>query len=60
VKLHDKVYAKDLRIINKDLSRIVLVDNSPFSFLYQFENGIPILPYNGGEDSELLSLEKYL
>ena len=39
---------------------MVLVDNSPLSYLYQVENGIPILAYNGGEDSELLALEKYL
>jgi CTD small phosphatase-like protein 2 len=39
---------------------MVLVDNSPLSYLYQVENGVPILPYNGGEDSELLALEKYL
>ena len=60
MKLHNKVYAKDLRIINRDLSKIVLVDNSPLSYLYQVTNGIPILPYYGGEDTELLSLEKYL
>ena len=39
---------------------MVLVDNSPLSYLYQLENGVPILPYNGGEDCELLALEKYL
>lgn len=39
---------------------MVLVDNSPISYLYQRDNGIPILPYHGGEDTELLSLEKYL
>jgi TFIIF-interacting CTD phosphatase-like protein len=50
------VYAKDLSIINRDLSKMVLVDNSPFSYLYQVENGIPILPYYGGEDCELLGL----
>lgn len=60
VRLHNKVYSKDLSIINRDLSRMVLVDNSPFSYLYQIQNGIPILPYYGGEDSELLSLQRYL
>lgn len=39
---------------------MVLVDNSPLSYLYQVENAIPILPYYSGEDSELLLLEKYL
>ena len=60
VRLHKKVYAKDLRIINRDLSKMVLVDNSPLSYLYQVENGIPILPFYAGEDTELLALEKYL
>lgn len=35
---------------------MVLVDNSPLSYLYQRDNGIPILPYAGGEDTELLAL----
>lgn len=35
VKLHNRVYAKDLSIINRDLSKMVLVDNSPLSYLYQ-------------------------
>ena len=39
---------------------MILVDNSPLSYLYQIENGVPILPYYGGEDNELLALEKYL
>lgn len=60
VKLQNRVYAKDLSIINRDLSKMILVDNSPLSYLYQIENGVPILPYYGGEDCELLALEKYL
>ena len=39
---------------------MVLVDNSPLSYLFQVENGVPMLPYYGGEDNELLALEKYL
>lgn len=39
---------------------MILVDNSPLSYLYQVDNGVPILPYYEGEDSELLHLEKYL
>ena len=30
---------------------MVLVDNSPFSYIYQLDNAIPILPYLGGEDN---------
>jgi CTD small phosphatase-like protein 2 len=39
---------------------MVLVDNAPYSYLLQLENGIPILPYYTGEDTELVHLEKYL
>ena len=35
---------------------MVLVDNSAASFLCQPENGVPILPFLGGEDRELLEL----
>lgn len=53
---------KDLRIIkNRDLSKIVLVDNFAHSFGLQLENGIPILAYtNNKKDNELLGLTKFL
>ena len=60
VRLNPKIFAKDLSIINRPLSQMVLVDNSPLSYLYQVENGVPLLPYYSGEDTELLRLEKYL
>jgi TFIIF-interacting CTD phosphatase-like protein len=56
VKLNNNIYAKDLRLIEKDLSKVVLVDNSTFSCLYQLDNSVPMIPYYGGEDNELLSL----
>lgn len=53
---------KDLRILaNRDLNDVVLVDNAAYSFGFQIENGIPIIPfYNNKEDQELLSLIPYL
>ena len=39
---------------------MVLIDNAPYSYLFQLENGIPVLPYVEGEDQELMFLEKYL
>jgi CTD small phosphatase-like protein 2 len=56
VKLANQVYAKDLKITNREMSQTILVDNSPISYLYQLDNGVPILPYYGGEDVELLHL----
>lgn len=35
-------YVKDLRVLNEDLSHVLLVDNSPVSFQLQEENGLPI------------------
>lgn len=52
---------KDLRIINRDLSKMVLVDNAAYSYGFQIDNGIPIIPYyEGKEDCELLMLKYYL
>lgn len=48
IEIHENIYAKDLRIINRDLSSMVLVDNAPYSYIFQLENGIPILPYYTG------------
>ena len=30
---------------------MVLIDNAPYSYIFQLENGIPILPYYNGQDS---------
>ncbi|KAF6153648.1 hypothetical protein GIB67_027515 [Kingdonia uniflora] len=49
-------HVKDLSCISKDLSRIVIVDNNPFSFLLQPLNGIPCIPFSAGQpyDDQLL------
>lgn len=53
---------KDLTIFkDRKLENIVLVDNALYSFSFQIENGIPIIPfYNNSSDMELLSLRNYL
>lgn len=59
----DGVYVKDLRIFEpyRKLDDIVIVDNAVYSFGYQLENGIPIIPfYEDKEDEELLHLTQYL
>jgi TFIIF-interacting CTD phosphatase-like protein len=43
-------------MINRRLESTVLVDNSPYSYIFQLENGIPILPYHYGPDRELPEL----
>jgi hypothetical protein len=38
-------FLKDLRILNCDLRRTILVDNSPIAYSLQEENGMPILTW---------------
>lgn len=56
------MYIKDLRIIkNRDLKDIVIVDNAVYSFGFQLNNGIPIIPfYHDKLDEELLHLIYYI
>ncbi|XP_015877381.3 uncharacterized protein LOC107413848 [Ziziphus jujuba] len=51
-------HVKDLSCITKDMCRIVIVDNNPFSFLLQPVNGIPCIPFSAGQphDTQLLDV----
>lgn len=51
-------HVKDLFIISKNLCRVVIVDNNPFSFLLQPLNGIPCVPFSAGQpyDEQLLGV----
>lgn len=54
-------YVKDLRVFDIPMEKIVIVDNSILSFVYQINNGIPILPfYSNDNDNELQNLLDYL
>jgi len=56
------VYIKDLRVIgNRNMQDMIIVDNAAYSFGYQIENGIPIVPfYDNKTDQELKHLIPYL
>ena len=56
------VYTKDLRIFaNRPLSDLILVDNSPHTYVFNKHNGIPVIPfYDNYEDQELLKLTQFL
>ncbi|KAL1919158.1 uncharacterized protein VTP21DRAFT_2540 [Calcarisporiella thermophila] len=57
----DGSYFKDLTIIEPDLSKVCLVDNSPASFCLNQENGIPIESWiNDPNDEALLDLLPFL
>jgi len=56
------IYIKDLRVLaNRNLQDVVIIDNAAYSFGYQIENGIPIIPfYDNKGDRELKDLVPYL
>jgi CTD small phosphatase-like protein 2 len=58
----DGVYIKDLRIFgNRDLKDVIIVDNAVYSFGFQLNNGIPIIPYyHDPNDEELFHLIPFL
>ena len=55
------LFIKDLRILNCDLKHVVIVDNAVFSFAFQLDNGVPIIPfYDDKEDAILPKITDYL
>eukprot|EP00884_Botryococcus_braunii_P003835 jgi/Botrbrau1/13452/Bobra.0082s0055.1 len=56
------LHVKDLSILGRDLSSVVMVDDLPTNFVYHFNNGITVKPWKGkdGEDRELLALATFL
>ena len=61
LRTEEGIYVKDLRIIsNRNLKDLIIVDNAVYSFGYQLDNGIPIIPfYDDKTDEELMHLIFY-
>lgn len=54
-------YIKDLRVLGRDVTKTVVLDNSPYTYPYHLMNTIPIKSWSGqSDDRELLKLIPYM
>ena len=48
--LYKGLYVKDISLLGRDLDKIIIIDDKPYNFILQKENGIAIKPYWGNEN----------
>ena len=53
--LINNVYVKDLKRLGRDIKDVIIVDNSPLSYLLNPENGLPILSWFDDKNDRELS-----
>ncbi|XP_072301435.1 uncharacterized protein [Eucyclogobius newberryi] len=54
---HRGNYVKDLSRLGRDLSRVIIIDNSPFSYVFHPDNAVPVVSwFDDVSDTELLDL----
>ncbi|OWB79614.1 hypothetical protein B5S32_g3843 [[Candida] boidinii] len=51
---------KDLSLMNRDLSKLLIVDPNPDSYSMQPENAVPVKKWEGGKDDDLIKLIPFL
>ena len=54
--IYQNDFVKDLKNLGRDLSKIIIVDDKPFNFSLNKENGIAIRPYWGNESESVNDL----
>lgn len=60
-ELYAGSYVKDLLCLGRDMKNVIIVDNSPHSYIFQPDNAIPVSTFiNNMEDNELLTLWQIL
>ena len=53
----DGTFVKDLRVLGRDLSKVIIVDNAVEAFSYQIDNGVPIKSwFSDSDDQELVKV----
>jgi RNA polymerase II subunit A small phosphatase-like protein len=58
---HYGTYVKDLSLLGRDLKQTLIIDNSPYSYMFQPDNAIPITSwFNDKADRELYELVPFL
>lgn len=58
---HHNTFVKDLSLMGRPMSDIMIVDNSPYSYIFQPDNAIPVTSwFNDMSDKQLGQLSKFL
>ncbi|CAK8674538.1 CTD small phosphatase-like protein [Clavelina lepadiformis] len=58
---HRGNYVKDLSLIGRELNKMIIIDNSPASYIFHPDNAVPVISwFDDPSDTELLDLLPFL